>query len=105
MHIKWFLSPLCFFLNQAVEKHTSPIFWFHLIFVLCVSRESVLPFLKSFVCVFVCVLQQSGAHAEDAASVNNSHGGLPSAGSTSSSELNHQVETFRGLISLLFPTV
>uniref|UniRef100_A0A3P8WYN9 Transcription factor 12 n=1 Tax=Cynoglossus semilaevis TaxID=244447 RepID=A0A3P8WYN9_CYNSE len=38
---------------------------------------------------------QSGAHAEDAASVNNSHGGLPSAGSTSSSELNHQVETFR----------
>ncbi|XP_008335180.1 transcription factor 12 isoform X1 [Cynoglossus semilaevis] len=42
---------------------------------------------------------QSGAHAEDAASVNNSHGGLPSAGSTSSSELNHQVETFRGLSS------
>uniref|UniRef100_A0A7N9AZ09 Transcription factor 12 n=1 Tax=Mastacembelus armatus TaxID=205130 RepID=A0A7N9AZ09_9TELE len=38
-----------------------------------------------------------GAHADDAASLNNSHGGLPSAGSTSSTELNHQVETFRGL--------
>nr|XP_057944808.1 transcription factor 12 isoform X2 [Doryrhamphus excisus] len=36
------------------------------------------------------------AHADDAASLN-SHGGLPSAGSTSSTELNHQVETFRGL--------
>uniref|UniRef100_A0AAQ5ZTU3 BHLH domain-containing protein n=1 Tax=Amphiprion ocellaris TaxID=80972 RepID=A0AAQ5ZTU3_AMPOC len=33
---------------------------------------------------------------DDAASLNNSHGGLPSAGSTSSTELNHQVETFRG---------
>ncbi|XP_026175525.1 transcription factor 12 isoform X3 [Mastacembelus armatus] len=41
-----------------------------------------------------------GAHADDAASLNNSHGGLPSAGSTSSTELNHQVETFRaGLTS------
>ncbi|XP_018523437.1 transcription factor 12 isoform X2 [Lates calcarifer] len=38
-----------------------------------------------------------GAHADDAASLNSSHGGLPSAGSTSSTELNHQVETFRGL--------
>ncbi|XP_040890775.1 transcription factor 12 isoform X2 [Toxotes jaculatrix] len=42
---------------------------------------------------------QGGAHADDAASLNNSHGGLPSAGSTSSTELNHQVETFRGLTS------
>ncbi|XP_018523438.1 transcription factor 12 isoform X3 [Lates calcarifer] len=40
---------------------------------------------------------QGGAHADDAASLNSSHGGLPSAGSTSSTELNHQVETFRGL--------
>ncbi|MED6231414.1 Transcription factor 12 [Ataeniobius toweri] len=36
---------------------------------------------------------------DDAASLSNSHGGLPSTGSTSSSELNHQVEAFRGLIS------
>ncbi|XP_054873340.1 transcription factor 12 isoform X2 [Amphiprion ocellaris] len=36
---------------------------------------------------------------DDAASLNNSHGGLPSAGSTSSTELNHQVETFRALAS------
>ncbi|XP_019126067.1 transcription factor 12 isoform X7 [Larimichthys crocea] len=42
-----------------------------------------------------------GAHADDAASLNNSHGGLPSAGSTSSTELNHQVEAFRGLTSAL----
>ncbi|XP_034431930.1 transcription factor 12 isoform X4 [Hippoglossus hippoglossus] len=42
-----------------------------------------------------------GAHADDAASLNNSHGGLPSAGSTSSAELNHQLETFRGLASAL----
>ncbi|XP_041844647.1 transcription factor 12 isoform X4 [Melanotaenia boesemani] len=34
---------------------------------------------------------------DDAASLNNSHGGLTSAGSTSSTELNHQVEAFRGL--------
>ncbi|XP_034045791.1 transcription factor 12 isoform X3 [Thalassophryne amazonica] len=41
-----------------------------------------------------------GAHADDATSLNNSHGGLPSASSTSSAELNHQVETFRaGLAS------
>lgn len=36
---------------------------------------------------------------DDAASLNNSHGGLPSAGSTSSTDLNHQVETFRALAS------
>ncbi|XP_069379883.1 transcription factor 12 isoform X6 [Paralichthys olivaceus] len=43
-----------------------------------------------------------GAHADDAASLNSSHGGLPSAGSTSSTELNHQLETFRaGLTSAL----
>ncbi|KAF7665335.1 hypothetical protein LDENG_00146800 [Lucifuga dentata] len=40
------------------------------------------------------------AHPDDAASLN-SHGGLPNAGSTSSSELNHQVETFRGLTPAL----
>lgn len=44
---------------------------------------------------------QGGAHADDAASLNNSHGGLPSAGSTSSTELSHQLETFRGLASSL----
>ncbi|XP_063737887.1 transcription factor 12 isoform X3 [Eleginops maclovinus] len=44
---------------------------------------------------------QGGAHADDAASLNNSHGGLPSAGSTSTAELNHQLETFRGLASAL----
>ncbi|XP_008300242.1 transcription factor 12 isoform X2 [Stegastes partitus] len=38
---------------------------------------------------------------DDAASLNNSHGGLPSAGSTSTAELNHQLETFRGLASTL----
>ncbi|XP_069029738.1 transcription factor 12 isoform X6 [Embiotoca jacksoni] len=38
---------------------------------------------------------------DDAASLSNSHGGLPSAGSTSSTELNHQVETFRALTSAL----
>ncbi|XP_029314260.1 transcription factor 12 isoform X2 [Cottoperca gobio] len=42
-----------------------------------------------------------GAHADDAASLNNSHGGLLSASSTSSTELNHQLETFRGLASAL----
>ncbi|XP_072236625.1 transcription factor 12 isoform X3 [Leuresthes tenuis] len=36
---------------------------------------------------------------DDAASLNNSHGGLPGAGSTSSTELNHQVEAFRSLAS------
>ncbi|XP_012710625.2 transcription factor 12 isoform X1 [Fundulus heteroclitus] len=36
---------------------------------------------------------------DDAASLSNSHGGLPSTGSTSSTELNHQVEAFRGLAS------
>ncbi|XP_049896509.1 transcription factor 12 isoform X5 [Epinephelus moara] len=44
---------------------------------------------------------QGGAHTDDAASLNSNHGGLPSAGSTSSTELNHQVETFRGLASAL----
>ncbi|KAM7424098.1 hypothetical protein PAMA_000445 [Pampus argenteus] len=38
-----------------------------------------------------------GAHADDAASLNNSHGGLQSASSASSTELS--VETFRGLAS------
>ncbi|KAK7913087.1 hypothetical protein WMY93_013298 [Mugilogobius chulae] len=42
-----------------------------------------------------------GAHADDAANLNNSHGGLPSASSTSSTELNHQVETFRSLTAAL----
>ncbi|XP_034536628.1 transcription factor 12 isoform X2 [Notolabrus celidotus] len=42
-----------------------------------------------------------GAHADDAVSLNNSHGGLPSAGSTSSTELSRQVEIFRGLTSAL----
>ncbi|XP_078139141.1 transcription factor 12 isoform X3 [Centroberyx gerrardi] len=42
-----------------------------------------------------------GAHCDDAASLNNSHGGLPSASSTSTAELNHQLETFRGLASSL----
>ncbi|XP_054873377.1 transcription factor 12 isoform X4 [Amphiprion ocellaris] len=42
---------------------------------------------------------------DDAASLNNSHGGLPSAGSTSSTELNHQVETFRGLAGQLPSTL
>uniref|UniRef100_A0A8D0A4B6 Transcription factor 12 n=1 Tax=Sander lucioperca TaxID=283035 RepID=A0A8D0A4B6_SANLU len=40
-----------------------------------------------------------GNHADDAASLNNSQGGLPSVSSTSSTELHHQLETFRGLIS------
>ncbi|XP_034536626.1 transcription factor 12 isoform X1 [Notolabrus celidotus] len=44
---------------------------------------------------------QGGAHADDAVSLNNSHGGLPSAGSTSSTELSRQVEIFRGLTSAL----
>ncbi|XP_044047388.1 transcription factor 12 isoform X9 [Siniperca chuatsi] len=42
-----------------------------------------------------------GAHADDASSLNNSHGGLPSTGSTSTTELNHQLEAFRGLTSAL----
>ncbi|XP_077569356.1 transcription factor 12 isoform X2 [Stigmatopora nigra] len=37
------------------------------------------------------------SHADDSVSLN-SHGGLPSTGSTSSSELNHQMEAFRGLM-------
>lgn len=63
----------------------------------CFYEESpvsvcLLPF---FLMSFLSVLQQGG---DDAASLNNSHGGLPSAGSASSTELNHQVETFRGQI-------
>ncbi|XP_071383516.1 transcription factor 12 [Centroberyx affinis] len=42
-----------------------------------------------------------GAHRDDAASLNNSHGGLPASSSTSTAELNHQLETFRGLASSL----
>ncbi|XP_078105335.1 transcription factor 12 isoform X3 [Sander vitreus] len=42
-----------------------------------------------------------GTHADDAASLNNSQGGLPSVSSTSSTELHHQLETFRGLASAL----
>ncbi|XP_037342197.2 transcription factor 12 isoform X2 [Pungitius pungitius] len=42
-----------------------------------------------------------GAHPDEAASLNNSHGGLPSACSTSSTELHQQLETFRGLASAL----
>ncbi|XP_038130617.1 transcription factor 12 isoform X8 [Cyprinodon tularosa] len=38
---------------------------------------------------------------DDTVSLSNSHGGLPSTGSTSSTELNHQVEAFRGLTSAL----
>uniref|UniRef100_A0A1A8G6W0 Transcription factor 12 n=1 Tax=Nothobranchius korthausae TaxID=1143690 RepID=A0A1A8G6W0_9TELE len=38
---------------------------------------------------------------DDAASLSNSHGGLPSTGSTSSTELSHQLEVFRGLTSAL----
>lgn len=51
---------------------------------------------------FLSVLQQGGAHADDAASLNHSHGGLPSASSMSNAELNHQVETLRGLVHLLY---
>lgn len=40
---------------------------------------------------------QASGHSDDAASLNNSHGGLPSASSTSSTELNHQMEVFRAL--------
>ncbi|XP_061737858.1 transcription factor 12 isoform X2 [Nerophis ophidion] len=38
----------------------------------------------------------SSSHADNAAGLN-SHGSLQSGGSTSNTELNHQVETFRGL--------
>ncbi|KAM4630880.1 transcription factor 12 [Polymixia lowei] len=43
----------------------------------------------------------AGSHRDDAAGLNNSHGGLPSASSTSSTDLSHQVETFRGLASAM----
>ncbi|KAM7014660.1 transcription factor 12 isoform 1-T2 [Tautogolabrus adspersus] len=39
-----------------------------------------------------------GAHADDAVGLNNSHGGLPGTGTTSSAELNQQLEAFRGLL-------
>uniref|UniRef100_A0AAV2LP22 BHLH domain-containing protein n=1 Tax=Knipowitschia caucasica TaxID=637954 RepID=A0AAV2LP22_KNICA len=42
-----------------------------------------------------------GAHADDATSLSRSHGGLPSASSTSSTDLIHQVETFRNLTAVL----
>ncbi|KAM7014665.1 transcription factor 12 isoform 5-T6 [Tautogolabrus adspersus] len=42
-----------------------------------------------------------GAHADDAVGLNNSHGGLPGTGTTSSAELNQQLEAFRGLTSAL----
>lgn len=45
---------------------------------------------------FPPVQQQSNTHTDEGASLNNSHGGLPSTTSASSSELNHQVEAFRG---------
>lgn len=57
-----------------------------------ISGECQLPVLTMS---FLSVLQQGSAHADDAASLN-SHGGLQSAGSTSSTDLNLQVETFRG---------
>ncbi|KAM7014664.1 transcription factor 12 isoform 4-T5 [Tautogolabrus adspersus] len=44
---------------------------------------------------------QGGAHADDAVGLNNSHGGLPGTGTTSSAELNQQLEAFRGLTSAL----
>uniref|UniRef100_A0A3P8YA75 BHLH domain-containing protein n=1 Tax=Esox lucius TaxID=8010 RepID=A0A3P8YA75_ESOLU len=40
-----------------------------------------------------------GAHRDEAGSLNNSHGGPASVGSMSTIELNHQVETFRGMAS------
>ncbi|XP_076011741.1 transcription factor 12 [Genypterus blacodes] len=43
----------------------------------------------------------AASHADDVAGLNSSHPGLPNAGSTSSKELNHQLETFRGLTSSL----
>lgn len=53
------------------------------------------PISEGHLC-FPPVQQQSNAHTDDGASLNNSHGGLPSTTSASSSELNHQVEAFRG---------
>lgn len=60
-------------------------------------KGCLLPFFTMF---FLSALLQGSAHTEDAASLNNNHGGLPSASSTSSTELNHQVEAFRGLMRL-----
>ncbi|XP_048041030.1 transcription factor 12 isoform X3 [Megalobrama amblycephala] len=46
--------------------------------------------------------QMGSVHREETVSLNNNHGGLQaSAGPTSSSELNHQAETFRGIASAL----
>uniref|UniRef100_A0A8C2C6I1 Transcription factor 12 n=1 Tax=Cyprinus carpio TaxID=7962 RepID=A0A8C2C6I1_CYPCA len=46
--------------------------------------------------------QMGSVHREETVSLNNNHGGLQTnAGSTSSSELSHQADTFRGLVSAL----
>ncbi|XP_050971146.1 transcription factor 12 isoform X5 [Labeo rohita] len=46
--------------------------------------------------------QMGSVHREETVSLNNNHGGLQAnAGPTSSSELNHQAETFRGIASAL----
>ncbi|XP_067293506.1 transcription factor 12 isoform X3 [Pseudorasbora parva] len=46
--------------------------------------------------------QMGSVHREETVSLNNNHGGLQaSAGPISSSELNHQAETFRGIASAL----
>ncbi|XP_067258050.1 transcription factor 12 isoform X5 [Chanodichthys erythropterus] len=46
--------------------------------------------------------QMGSVHREETVSLNNNHGGLQaSAGPTSSSELNHQADTFRGIASAL----
>lgn len=51
---------------------------------------------ESASCLLISMWSLSQQGGDDAASLSNSHGGLPSAGSTSSTELNHQVEAFRG---------
>ncbi|KAF4110834.1 transcription factor 12 isoform X3 [Onychostoma macrolepis] len=46
--------------------------------------------------------QMGSVHREETVSLNNNHGGLQAnAGPTSSAELNHQAETFRGIASAL----
>ncbi|XP_052416854.1 transcription factor 12 isoform X4 [Carassius gibelio] len=46
--------------------------------------------------------QMGSVHREETVSLNNNHGGLQAtAGPTSSSELNHQADTFRGIASAL----
>lgn len=74
-----------------------PLYSFISFFSCIISRECLLPFLTMS---FLSVSQQGSAHTDDAASLNNSHGGLPSSSSSSSTELNHQVEAFRGLMHL-----